>query len=58
MIINFHQTITININLLYDDDIDVPVYYEVNGKKEILKYSKRLQFKELLSVGFLYKLKK
>ncbi len=56
--INDYLSTTININLIYDDDIDIPIYKIENGKKQIIKYSKRLQFKELISVGFLYKVKK
>ena len=56
--INDYLSTTINLNLIYDDDIDIPIYKTENGKKEIIKYSKRLQFKELISVGFLYKIKK
>lgn len=54
--VNSYLSTTINFNIIYDDDIDIPIYQKVNGKKEILKYSKRLQFKELISVGFLYKI--
>ncbi len=56
--INNYLSTTINVNLIYDDDIDIPIYKTINGKKQIIKYSKRLQFKELISVGFLYKIKK
>ena len=43
----------LSITLAYDDDIDVPVDRDGDGVCEGL--GKRLQFKELLGVGFTYK---
>ncbi|MBO4875193.1 MAG: DUF3078 domain-containing protein [Bacteroidales bacterium] len=43
----------LNITLAYDDDVDVPV--DTNGDGTLDGMGKRLQFKELLGVGFTYK---
>lgn len=44
---------SLNITLAYDDDIDVPVDRDGDGVCESV--GKRLQFKELLGLGFTYK---
>ncbi len=44
---------SLNITLAYDDDIDVPIDRDGDGVCESV--GKRLQFKELLGLGFTYK---
>ncbi len=48
---------TISTHLIYDDDIEIPVYNVIDGVKikDETKTTKAIQFKELLSVGFSYK---
>lgn len=48
---------TISTHLIYDDDIDIPVYKFENGERvrDGDKVTKAVQFKEMLSIGFSYK---
>ena len=48
---------TISTHLIYDDDIDIPVYKFENGARvrDGDKVTKAIQFKEMLSIGFSYK---
>lgn len=46
---------SISTHLIYDHDVDIPVYEEVDGQKTKVGETKAIQFKELLSVGFSYK---
>ncbi len=55
MKVNKYITTNISAHLIYDDDVDVPVYKYVNDTKIKVGTGKRIQFKELLSVGFSYK---
>lgn len=54
MKVNKYLTANISTQLIYDHDIPVPVEREINGVKE-MGTGPRLQFKEVLSVGFSYK---
>lgn len=54
MKINRYITSNVAIHMIYDDDIAVPIYKTIDGEKKKLS-GPRLQFKELLSVGFSYK---
>jgi hypothetical protein len=45
---------TISTHLIYDDDVDFPVYKTIEGEKTQVGTTKKLQFKELLSVGITY----
>lgn len=54
MKVNKYLTANISTQLIYDHDIPVPVEREMNGIKE-MGAGPRLQFKEVLSVGFSYK---
>ncbi len=56
--INEYLNTTINMHLIYDDDIKVPIYSEINGIQTKVRDSKRVQFKELLSVGLVYNINK
>jgi hypothetical protein len=44
-------------HLIYDDDINVSLFEEINGVKTQVGTGKRLQFKEIIGVGFSYKFK-
>ena len=46
---------TIHLHLIYDDDIKIPVYEEISGLDTKVGTTKKIQFKELLSVGIAYK---
>lgn len=50
-----HITTNISTHLIYDDDIRIPKYELVDGIKTQVGYTKKIQFKELLSVGLSYK---
>jgi len=52
MKITYYLSATISTHLIYDDDVNVPVY-DNEGVK--IGEGPRLQFKELLSLGFSYK---
>jgi hypothetical protein len=42
---------TISTHMIYDHDVDFPVYDMVDGEEVQVGTTKKLQFKELLSVG-------
>lgn len=48
---------TIGTHIIYDDDIDIPVYIMEDGERvrDGDKVTKSIQFKEMLSIGFSYK---
>jgi hypothetical protein len=52
MRITYYLTVTISTHLIYDDDVHVPIY---NNEGIKTGEGPRLQFKELLSLGFSYK---
>ena len=54
MKINLYMDANISTHLIYDDDVDIPVEKVVNGET-IKTTTKKIQFKELLSVGFRYR---
>ncbi|MES2286637.1 MAG: DUF3078 domain-containing protein [Bacteroidota bacterium] len=54
MKVNKYLSANISTQMIYDHDIPVPVEREINGIKE-MGAGPRLQFKEVLSVGFSYK---
>lgn len=54
MKINLYMDANISTHLIYDDDVDIPVEKVVYGET-IKTTTKKIQFKELLSVGFRYR---
>lgn len=48
----------ISTHLIYDDDVEIPVYETVDGKKKQVDTTKKIQFKEVISVGLSFKFKK
>ena len=48
-------TTNISTHLIYDDDIKIPKYEEIDGVKTQTGYTKKVQFKELLTIGLSYK---
>ncbi len=52
MKVNKYLTVNINTQMLYDDDVTVPVDKDGDGISE--STGKRLQFKEILGIGFSY----
>ncbi|MGE0089677.1 MAG: DUF3078 domain-containing protein [Bacteroidales bacterium] len=46
----------LNTHIIYDDDIDIPVYKTIDGVKTKVGVTKKLQWKEVFSVGFTYKI--
>lgn len=55
MKINEFINTTIHTNLIYDDDVRIPVYEKVNGIETKVGTTKKIQFKELLSIGIAYR---
>jgi len=53
--LNDFITTTINLHLLYDDDVDIPVYDTVDGEQVQVGTTQKIQFKEMLGIGFVYK---
>jgi hypothetical protein len=53
--LNDFITTTINLHLLYDDDVDIPVYNWVDGEQVQVGTTQKIQFKEVLGIGFVYK---
>ena len=56
MKVNTFIQASLHFHFIYDDNIDIPVYDYSSGKKEKTGVTKGLQFKELLSIGFIYTL--
>lgn len=56
MQINYFMSTRLSFQLLYDDDVEVPLYREVNGARERVGSGQRLQFNENLSVGLVFRL--
>ena len=54
MKVNKFITVTINTNLIYDDDITITQDKNGDGINEI--NGPRVQFKEIIGLGFSYKL--
>jgi len=50
--VNKFITTTIKTNLIYDDDMLIPLYEIQDGKKVLVGEGKRVQFMETLAVGF------
>ena len=46
---------TLNTHLIYDHDVEIPVYEKVEGEKQQVGVTKKIQFKEMLNVGLIYK---
>lgn len=46
---------SLNTHLVYDDDIDFPVYEIIDGEEVQVGTTKKMQFKELISIGIIYK---
>lgn len=55
MKVNKYLSTSISTNLIYDNDIQVPLYTEVNHVKTQIGKGPRTQFKEVLAVGLSYK---
>jgi len=55
MKVNKYISASIATHLIYDQDIKVPVYEKVNGKKVQKGEGPRVQFKEVFALGFSYK---
>jgi hypothetical protein len=55
MKINKFLTATLNTHLLYDHDVPVPIFEEINGVKTQTGTGPRTQFKEVFGLGFSYK---
>lgn len=51
MKVNKYITVNVSTHLIYDDDIDVPVGTYEDGS---IRFSKRVQFKEIAGVGIMY----
>ena len=51
---NKFLSVSLLLHFIYDDDIKIPVYQTVNGKKIKIGDTRRLQFKELMGFGITY----
>jgi len=54
--LNEYFKFTFNTHFIYDDDIDIPVYEQINGVKTKVGVTKKLQWKEVFMIGFTYKI--
>lgn len=52
MKVNGYLGASVFTHLIYDDDIQVPLFEDVNGIKTQVGTGKRVQFKEVIGVGF------
>ncbi|MEA3317071.1 MAG: DUF3078 domain-containing protein [Bacteroidota bacterium] len=55
MKVNEFISVSVNTHFIYDDDIDIPVFKTVNQQRTQVGVTKKVQFKEILGVGFLFK---
>ncbi|MCS7076283.1 MAG: DUF3078 domain-containing protein [Bacteroidia bacterium] len=55
MKVNKYISASLSTQLIYDQDIKVPLYKQLNGKKVQVGEGPRVQFKEVFAVGFSYK---
>ena len=53
--VNEYITVNIFAHLIYDDDIDVPIYETIDGEEVQVGVGPRLQVKQTLGLGFSYK---
>ncbi len=53
--VNKYISASITTTLIYDHDVNIPIYKEVNGAKLQVGIGPRTQFKEVLGIGFSYK---
>ncbi len=54
--VNQYIGASISTHLIYDDDVKIPIYKEDDeGKLIIERYSKKIQFMEIFTIGFTYK---
>lgn len=56
MRINYFMSTRLSFQLIYDDDVEVPLYKEIEGVKQQVGSGQRLQFNENLSVGLVFRL--
>ncbi len=56
MKVNDHINFRLLVHLIYDDDVLFPIYDEVNGEQVKVGEKPKLQVKELITVGFSYKI--
>lgn len=56
MKVNTFIQATLHFHFIYDHDTDIPIYSYDTGEKVKVGVTKGLQFKELLSIGFIYSL--
>lgn len=56
MDINYFMSARLVVNLLYDDDIDIPIYDIVDGKKKQIGVGQKLQIYENFSLGLVFRL--
>ncbi len=54
--INYYMTTRISIHAKYDDDVEIPIYENVNGVETQVGTGQRLQLNENLSVGVVFQL--
>ncbi len=56
MKINYFMSTRLTFQMIYDDDVEIPLYDIVNGKKVKIGSGQRLQFNENLSLGLVLKI--
>ena len=55
MKVNKYLATTLFVAMVYDDDVDIPLYEKQNGERVQIGAGPRLQFKEVLGLGVSYK---
>lgn len=56
MQINYFMSTRLSFQMIYDDDVDIPIYKYVNGNREKVGSGQSLQFSENLSLGLVFRL--
>lgn len=56
MRINYFMSAKIATQLLYDDNVAIPLYENIKGQKTQVGVGKRVQFNENISIGFVFRI--
>lgn len=54
--VNKYISATVNTQLIYDNNVDIPIYKDINGVKTVTGKGPRVQFKDVIGIGLAYNL--
>ncbi|PID89019.1 MAG: hypothetical protein CSB01_04250, partial [Bacteroidia bacterium] len=53
--INYFMSTRLSFQMIYDDDVEVPLYRTTKGVRKQIGTGQRLQFNQNLSLGFVFR---